>query len=63
MAAKIADFDGISKKIVEKFWPGPLTLVLRLTDERIRESLNLKDKVAVRVPDCRCTLELLKECG
>ena len=63
VAAKIADFDGISEKIVEKFWPGPLTLVLRLTDERIRESLNLKDKVAVRVPDCRCTLELLKECG
>lgn len=62
-AAKIADFDETTKKIVKKFWPGPLTVILKLTDDAIGESLNLKDKIAVRVPDSKCTLELLKECS
>lgn len=62
VAAKIVHFDELSKKIVEKFWPGPLTIILKLTDEKIKESLNLKDKIAIRVPNNKCTLELLKKC-
>jgi len=61
-AEKIVSFDRVSKRIVEKFWPGPLTLILKVTDEKIKKSLNLKDKIAIRVPNHKCTLELLKKC-
>ena len=49
------------KKIVEKFWPGPLTVILKITDKNLKRSLKLKDKIAIRVPNHKCTLELLKK--
>lgn len=58
--SKIVEFDTDSKKIAEKFWPGPLTLILKLRDEKLKESLNLKEKIAVRVPNNQCLLNLLK---
>jgi L-threonylcarbamoyladenylate synthase len=61
-AEKIVEFDKKTRKIVEKFWPGPLTLILNVTDEKIKESLQLEDKIAIRVPNHKCTLELLKKC-
>ena len=63
MAEKIAQFDQLAKKIVKKFWPGPLTIILKVTDEKIKKSLNLENKIAIRVPDHKCTLELLKKCN
>jgi L-threonylcarbamoyladenylate synthase len=60
--SKIAIFDKISNKIGDKFWPGPVTLVLKLKDEKIKQVMNLDDKIAVRVPNNPCTLSLLKEC-
>ena len=62
-AEKIVEFDKFTKKIVEKFWPGPLTVILKVTDKKIKESLNLENKIAIRVPDHKCTLELLKKCN
>lgn len=62
IASQIADFDDKSKKIVEKFWPGQLTIILKLTDMKLKESLNLADKIALRVPNHKCTLELLEKC-
>ena len=62
IAMEIAQFDKYSYTLAEKFWPGPLTLVLELKDKRLTESLNLKDKVAIRIPNNKCTLELLKRC-
>jgi L-threonylcarbamoyladenylate synthase len=32
-AAKICHIDEFTEKIVEKFWPGPLTIILKLIDE------------------------------
>ena len=63
MAEKIALFDEFTKKIVERFWPGQLTIILKLTDENLRKSLNLNEKIALRVPNHKCTLELLKKCN
>src|SRR6267143_5850217 len=60
--SKIAIFDKLSNKIGDKFWPGPITLVLKLKDEKIKRVMNLDDKIAVRVPNNPCTLSLLKEC-
>jgi L-threonylcarbamoyladenylate synthase len=62
-AERIAQFDQLAKKIVKKFWPGPLTIILKVTDEKIKKSLNLENKIAIRVPDHKCTLELLKKCN
>lgn len=62
IAEKIVEFDNYSEKIAQKIWPGPLTLILKLTDEKIKSSLNVTDKIAVRVPNHPCTLELLKKC-
>ncbi len=60
--ANIAFFDEISEKIADKFWPGPVTLILRIKDKKIEKALDLKDKIAVRVPNHSCVLALLEKC-
>jgi L-threonylcarbamoyladenylate synthase len=62
-AEKIVHFDNITEKIVEKFWPGPLTVILEVIDEKIKESLRLDNKIAIRVPNHQCTLDLLQKCN
>lgn len=63
VATKIVEFDKDSEKIAQKIWPGPLTLILKLTDEKLKASLNVDDKIAIRVPKHQCILELLRECN
>jgi len=63
IAEKIVFIDEFTKKIVERFWPGSLTIILKLTDENLKRSLNVTDKIAIRVPNHKCTLELLKKCN
>jgi len=60
--SKIAVFDEMSSKIADKFWPGQVTVILKLKDKEIKKAMNLDDKIAVRVPNHPCTLALLKEC-
>jgi L-threonylcarbamoyladenylate synthase len=60
VVSEIAEFDKDSKKIAKKFWPGPLTLILKLRDKKLKESLNLNEKIAIRVPNNQCLLSLLK---
>ena len=59
---KIAEFNDKAEKIAELFWPGPITLILKVKDENIKKSLGLGKKIAVRVPNNQCVLSLLKEC-
>ena len=59
---KIAEFNPLEEKIAEKFWPGAITLILKLKDKDIQKSLSLSEKIAVRVPNNKCALSLLKEC-
>jgi len=59
---KIAEFNTLEEKIAEKFWPGPITLLLKVKDKEIQKSLELDEKIAVRVPNNQCVLALLKEC-
>jgi L-threonylcarbamoyladenylate synthase len=63
LAEQIAHFDKFTRKIVDKFWPGPLTIILKITDDKLKESLNLNDKIAIRVPNHKCTLDLLEKCN
>jgi len=52
MGERIATFDPLSRKLAEKFWPGPLTLVLRLrADASIHPLVTAGlDTVALRMP-------------
>ncbi|WP_149762828.1 L-threonylcarbamoyladenylate synthase [Neomesorhizobium albiziae] len=52
MAERIAAFDPLSRKLAEKFWPGPLTLVLPLRpDASIHRLVTAGlDTVALRMP-------------
>ncbi|NIP61453.1 MAG: threonylcarbamoyl-AMP synthase [Nitrosopumilaceae archaeon] len=59
---KIACFDKNSNKLAEEFWPGVLTLVLKLRDKKLGRTLNLDDKIAVRVPSNECIRSVLREC-
>jgi len=59
---KIAEFNPLEEKIAEKFWPGPITLILRVKDKEIQKSLSLDEKIAVRVPNNQCALGILKGC-
>jgi len=60
---KITHVDSFTEKIIEKYWPGPLTLILKLTDEKLKKSLKLEDKIAIRIPDSECVLKLLEKCN
>ena len=59
---KIAEFNPLEEKIAKKFWPGPITLILKVKDKEIQKTLDLEGKIAVRVPNNQCVLALLKEC-
>jgi L-threonylcarbamoyladenylate synthase len=60
---KITHIDPFTEKIIEKYWPGSLTLILELTDQKLKKSLNLDNKIAIRIPDSKCTLKLLEKCS
>ena len=59
---KIAIFDEKSNEIANKFWPGAVTLVLKVKDKKIKNSLSLQENIAVRVPNNECLLSILKQC-
>ena len=58
---KIVDFNSDAEKISERFWPGPITLVLPVRKE-ISEKIENNGKLAVRVPNNECILSILKQC-
>jgi L-threonylcarbamoyladenylate synthase len=60
---QITIIDEFTEKIIKKYWPGPLTLILKLKDKNLKKSLNLEDKIAVRIPNSVCTLKLLNKCN
>ena len=59
---QIVEFDEIANKITDKFWPGRLTLVLPLKDAKLQKLSGSTKTIAVRVPNNKCALTLLKEC-
>ena len=60
---QITIIDEFTEKIIKKYWPGPLTLILKLKDKNLKKSLELEDKIAVRIPNSECTLKLLNKCN
>ncbi len=63
LAGKIAVMDNRAKALASRFWPGPLTMVLR-PKVRFPRSLTMGQKtIAVRCPRNRIALLLIEKCG
>ncbi len=69
LAANIRDIEEIvnlnnkAVKLVNKLWPGALTIVAPLKDKRLRLVCGGSDKLGVRIPNDEITLELIKKVG
>jgi tRNA threonylcarbamoyl adenosine modification protein (Sua5/YciO/YrdC/YwlC family) len=61
--ALVEDLSASGKDLIDEFWPGPLTLVLRANRNLIWDLGDTKGTVAVRMPLHEIALELLKETG
>ncbi len=63
-ASLVADVSPLGRKLMSRFWPGALTLVLRKLDDFRSVALAGQDTVALRVPDhslLREIISLLRE--
>ena len=52
----------MANTIAKKFWPGQLTIILPIKDEKLHGDTNNVESIGVRVPNNQCVLSLLKEC-
>lgn len=52
-----------ANKLMDKFWPGPLTIILKKSDRVPFETTGGLSTVAVRMPDHRVALELIRSAG
>lgn len=57
------DVPAPARVLASRFWPGPLTIILRARPEIPRIVLAGGDTVGLRCPDHPLTLELLRKCG
>lgn len=54
---------GLVEVLAEKFWPGPLTMVLPKSDKVPSATTGGLDTVAVRMPNNKAALELIRKSG
>lgn len=52
-----------SMKLIEKFWPGPLTIIFKKKSIIPNETTSFKDSVGIRMPNNNIALEFIKSCG
>lgn len=62
-AADIIQMDDSMHLLVDKFWPGPLTIISRAKDLTLAKTIGDGERLAVRVPAGRCILHLLQRCN
>lgn len=61
MLNKVAEVTPLAKKLIKKFWPGPLTLVLKSRiDKKFTFGL---DTIAVRMPENLVALKIIEKLG
>lgn len=53
----------IAYKLAERFWPGPLTLIMNKNDKVPYETTGGLDTVAIRMPGNEIALELIRQSG
>ncbi|CAB4916488.1 unannotated protein [freshwater metagenome] len=59
----VAEVPDAARRLAARWWPGPLTLVLRRAPGVLDAVTAGRDSVAVRVPDQLLTLEVLRRAG
>lgn len=59
----VTDIPEISKKLAEKFWPGPLTMVFKKKDIIPFETSGGLDTVGIRMPSHKVARKIIKACG
>lgn len=59
----VLDFPTKAQKLVEKFWPGPLTIILPKSNIVIDEVSAGLDSVAVRLPANQITRDIIRQLG
>ena len=59
----VAEIPEKAKILAEKYWPGPLTMILPKSDLVPKETTGGLDSVAVRFPSDRIAQELIKAAG
>lgn len=63
MRALVAEVPEAVERLVERFWPGALTIILPAQPSLSWDLGDTRGTVAVRMPAHRIALELLEECG
>ena len=63
MAKQIVEVNQLSKKVAEKFWPGPITLILPKRENKLIEDLSISglDTVAIRIPNSEVFLKTIEK--
>lgn len=56
-------FPALANRLAQKFWPGPLTMVLEASPFIPRALLGSGKGIGIRIPDNNICLELLRLCG
>jgi L-threonylcarbamoyladenylate synthase len=63
-AFKIGDFSKNAEQVARAFWPGPLSIVLKLKDIRISKLVTAGlDSIAIRIPNHEIALDLISRAG
>jgi L-threonylcarbamoyladenylate synthase len=62
-AAETVVFTDMGRRLAERFWPGPLSLLLMARDPVSREALGGGDTAAIRVPDDEIARDLAAAVG
>ena len=60
-AAKIAEFSSLDVKLAKKFWPGPLTLILKKKKMKIYNGDKRLSKIGIRIPKNKTVLNILSK--
>ena len=58
---QVAQINDWTKKVIEKFMPGALTIVVNLKEGISREYTNGKDTIAIRMPDDEFVLSVIDQ--
>ncbi|MFC1477957.1 L-threonylcarbamoyladenylate synthase [Candidatus Margulisiibacteriota bacterium] len=60
----VLDIPQIAKQLINKYWPGPLTLIFNRNPDTLSDLVTAQlGTVAVRWPDCPPEIELIKQAG
>lgn len=63
MASSIAEIDENAEKLIDKFMPGPLTIIVKKKDNVPHMVTSNSHKVGIRIPDHPVAMKIIKRTG